>query len=161
MIRRVFLAFLAIGLAACSDATGPGSAVGTYTLQTINGELPAQIGSERYTVPDGTPFLFEITGGVAILNEDWTCSLSLTRRETDNGIVTTDTETDLCTYTFGVFGASTIEMLFDDFGATAWIPPLTSRLEITLGEEGGAIVVGQLCFNKAEVSNPARAPCVT
>lgn len=49
----------------------------------------------------GAPFLFEITAGVAILNEDWTCSFSLTRRETDNGIVTTNTETDLCIYTIG------------------------------------------------------------
>ena len=39
MIRRVFLAFLVFGLVACGDnGTDPDRILGTYTLQTINGE---------------------------------------------------------------------------------------------------------------------------
>ncbi len=97
MIRKVFLAFLAFGLVACGDSTGPESDFGIYTLQTVNGEgLPAVV--EEI----GTTFLKEITAGSITLNEDLTCSFSLSERETEDGDVTTRTETletDECTYT--------------------------------------------------------------
>ena len=97
MTHRVFLAFLVFGLVACGDSTGPESVVGTYTLQTVNGEgLPAVIDEI------GTTFLKEITAGSITLNEDLTCSFSLSERETEDGEVTTRTETletDECTYT--------------------------------------------------------------
>ncbi len=97
MTHRVFLAFLVFGLVACGDSTGPESVVGTYTLQTVNGEgLPAVIDEI------GTTFLKEITAGSITLNEDLTCRFSLTERETEDGNVTTVTETletDECIYT--------------------------------------------------------------
>ena len=38
MMHRVFLVFLLFGLVACGDATGPESALGTYTLKMIKGQ---------------------------------------------------------------------------------------------------------------------------
>ena len=115
-----------------------------YTLQTINSqELPAKINSEGQPlvmeeIEIGIPFLFEITAGSATLNEDWTCSLSLTRRETEDGIVTTNTETDLCTYTIHPEGFRGLDMTFDDFWAAGSAPVTTfdSRLSLIIGNDG-------------------------
>ena len=89
MIRRVLLALLVFGLVACGvDVTDPGSVSGTYTLRSINGDpLPVVIGPS------------EITAGSLTLNEDLTCSISITARVTEDGIVTTETETEMCSYT--------------------------------------------------------------
>ena len=126
VVRRLLLALLVFGVAACSALTGPGSvvgtgpgfAVGTYTLQTINQQgLPVRINEEGRPLvleESGDPFLFEITAGVAILNEDWTCSLSLTKRETVNGIAATYVEAGSCTYTIAPTGFRGLEMFFDD-----------------------------------------------
>jgi len=94
MIRRVFLAFLIFGLTACGgDGTGPESVIGMYILQTIDGDpLPwvlFQIGDDK----------IEVTAGSVTLNEDRTCSDSITLRSTVSEEVTTDTATDVCTYT--------------------------------------------------------------
>ena len=97
MIRRVFLAFLVFGLVACGDAgTGVEDIIGTYVLQSIDGEgLPAVI-SEI-----GDPVLAEVTAGDVILNQDLTCSSSLaTRRELEDGTVTTSVDAAECAYTF-------------------------------------------------------------
>ena len=150
MVRRVFQTFLFLGLAACSviagptGPTGPGPAVGTYTLQTINQqELPAKINNEgrplgMEEIEAAAPFLFEITAGSATLNEDWTCSLSLTRRETEDGIMTTNTETDSCTYTIPPDGWRGLEMRFDDFWAAGSAPVTTfdSTLSLIIGNDG-------------------------
>ena len=97
MIRRVFLAFLVFGLVACGDdSTGPESITGTYTLQSIDGEvLPAflAVPTEAITI--------EITAGSVTLNQNMTCSISLSLRGTVDGTVSTGrTETEGCTYTF-------------------------------------------------------------
>ncbi len=94
-------ALLAGGLlTACDgDSTGNGgSIVGTYTLQTFNGEnLPVEaLGGPG--MPPGVVFMFELTAGSVRLNSDDTCSTSLTFRATIDGTVTTDTETETCTY---------------------------------------------------------------
>ncbi len=102
IIRRVFLASLAFGLVGCRiDVTDPGRVSGTYTLRTL------QIGggaSPRAELPAvffeiGTSFLVEVTAGSITLNEDLTCSLSITLRETDGGTVTTSQRTGVGTYT--------------------------------------------------------------
>ena len=95
MARGLLLAFLVLGLVACGgiDLTDPGSVSGAYTLRTINGEeLPSAL------LQNGTTYLLEITAGTLTLNEDLTCSLRLTVRETDAGIVDTDTWTPEFTY---------------------------------------------------------------
>ena len=95
MARGFLLAFLVFGLVACDgvDVTDPGSVSGTYTLRTINGEeLPSVL------LQNGTTYLLEITEGSLTLNEDLTCILRLTVRETDAGIVDTDIWTLEFTY---------------------------------------------------------------
>ena len=94
MIPRALLAFLVFALVACGDdGTGPESVVGTYTLQTADGEgLP-------FVIEDNPTFLFELTAGSVTLNQDMTCTYSLTSRETRDGTATTGTSTDVCTYT--------------------------------------------------------------
>jgi len=94
MIPRALLAFLVFALVACGDdGTGPESVVGTYTLQTADGEgLP-------FVIEDNPTFLLELTAGSVTLNQDMSCTNSLTPRETRDGTVTTGTNTDVCTYT--------------------------------------------------------------
>ena len=104
MIRRVFLAVLIFGVTACGDdgtgddgtsddGTRPESVVGTYTLQTVGGEgLPV-------VLEENPTFLLELTAGIVTLNQDLSCTNSLTSRETRDGTVTTGTNTDVCTYT--------------------------------------------------------------
>ena len=93
MIRRGFLAFLVFGMVGCGDL-GPFKVdvediVGTYVLQSIDGEpLPA--------VRFGGPI--EVTAGSLILNQDRTCSYSDTFLRTEDGIVTAETYTSVCTY---------------------------------------------------------------
>ena len=97
MSRKVFLAFVVFGVTACADdGVGLESIAGTYTLQTIDGEgLPAVL--EEI----GTTFLLEAIAGSVTLNQDMTCSVSLSVRETEDGIVfPIDEVTDVCTYTF-------------------------------------------------------------
>ena len=95
MARGLLLAFLVLGLVACGgiDLTDPGSVSGAYTLRTINGEeLPSAL------LQNGTTYLLEITAGTLTLNQDLTCILSLTVRETDGGIIDADTWTPEFTY---------------------------------------------------------------
>ncbi len=94
MIRRVFLAVLIFGVTACGDdGTGLENVIGTYILETIDGgPLPwilLQVGGNK----------IEVTAGSVTLNADRTCSDSITLRTTESGSVTTDTATDMCTYT--------------------------------------------------------------
>ena len=66
-----------------------------YVLQSINGNpLP-------FLVIDVPTLLLsaEITVGHAQVNEDGTCSVSLTLRSNAAGVVTTETENDACTWT--------------------------------------------------------------
>ena len=95
-------------LTACDgDSTGNGGSIlGTYTLQTLNGmNLPVAPtgGPQPPTPPGGAVLIFELTAGSVRLNSDDTCSVSLTFRTTitdaaGNVTVTTDAETDTCTY---------------------------------------------------------------
>ena len=93
MIRRVFLAFLVFGLVACADdGVGPEDIVGTYVLQSIDGEaLPV-------VILVGTTLLFEVTAGSVTLDPDMTCRVNISIRETEDGPVSTNTT--VCTYTF-------------------------------------------------------------
>ena len=99
MIRRVFLAFLVFALVACgdngtgNDGTDEESITGTYTLQSADGDpLPwvfFQLGDDK----------IEVTAGNVILNADMSCTSTFTYTTTESGNVTTETETDECTYT--------------------------------------------------------------
>ena len=100
MIRRVFLTFLVIGVTACGDdGTGLENIAGAYTLQTVGGEeLPV-------VLEESVTFLREITAGSLTLNQDASCSgVSVFREtvfsETELDMVTTNTVTEACTYTF-------------------------------------------------------------
>ncbi len=95
MVRRVFLVFLVFGMVGCGiDVTDPESVSGFYTLRTLNGEgLPAVF------IEIGATFLVEVTAGSGTLNEDLTCSFSLSFKRTEDGTVTTSTELNVCTYT--------------------------------------------------------------
>ena len=94
MIRRVLLGFLVFGMVGCGvDVTDPGSVAGTYTLRTFDGEaLPTVLGGAGAR-------LVEVLAGSITLNEDLTCSFSTTVRDTEDGIVTTETFTEVCSYT--------------------------------------------------------------
>ena len=124
MVRRVFLAFLVLGLVACGDdVIGPEDIAGTYTLQSIDGQtLPWVI------LQVGNTYSMEIMAGSITINQTMTCSRSITATLTDASTVVTITETDGCTYTF-VNGA--IMFTWDSDGST----------------ESGAIVGSQLTLN--------------
>jgi hypothetical protein len=96
MVRRVFLAFLVLGLVACGDdVMGPEDIAGTYTLQSIDGHtLPWVI------LQVGNTYSIKVTAGSITINQNMTCSRSITATLTDGGTVTTVTDTDVGTYTF-------------------------------------------------------------
>lgn len=94
-MRRLILALGAVLLLACggSDSTGPdGSIVGSYTLQTVNGNnLPW-----RFLV-FGNDWA-EITGGSGNINNGGTYSLTFNYRVMESGQTTTFSETSIGTY---------------------------------------------------------------
>ena len=105
MIRRVFLAFLVFGLVACGDGIVTlEDIVGTYTLQTVNGE---EYGFAFQTVnPDGTQSITEVTGAQAVLGPQDSCDVGLISNISTYdqfGILTGEmsvTSTDPCTFEF-------------------------------------------------------------
>ena len=109
MVRRVFLAFLVLGVTGCgADGTGPESVTGTYRLQTIDGApLPFvvfEIGAEK----------IEVAAGSVTLNENMTCSnIGTFRITTITGNVTTNAVIELCTYTIDG-GALTLTSVADN-----------------------------------------------
>jgi hypothetical protein len=107
-IRRTLFALLVIGLGACGDdGTAPESLVGRYTLQTVDGNpLPfviIEVGTDKV----------EVTAAHINLNQDLTCSDSFTLVTTEDGIASTETETDICTYTTNNTGI-TVTFVGDD-----------------------------------------------
>ncbi len=143
-MRRFTVATLVMAVAlltACDgDSTGNGGSIlGTYTLQTWNGEnLPVQaLGGPPF--PPGVVFMFELTAGSVRLNSDDTCSLSLTFRTTIDGTVTaTNTETDTCTYS--VTG-TTIRLIVDPQGFADLVTGTISGNTLTLIDEDGNTLV--------------------
>ena len=119
MVRRVFLAFLVLGLVACGDdVIGPEDIAGTYTLQSVNGQ----------SLPWGPGSRGGGHGGEQTLNQSMTCSRILTAMLTDGGTVVTVTETDVGTYTF-VNGAVTLTWASD--GSTDSGSIVGSQLTLT------------------------------
>ena len=116
-MRRIALFLAVIALAACNDATSPnGSAVGTYSLRTINGNnLP-------YTFSDGTVLVSDqlvldsdgrytddanFSGGGGIHEEGfWSIN---------NNLITFNDETDGINYTASLSG-SVITETFNNSG---------------------------------------------
>ena len=144
-MRRFTVATLVMAVAlltACDgDSTGNGGAsiVGTYTLQTFNGDnLPAQL-PPTGPVPPGGMVILELTAGSVRLNSDDTCSVLLTRRTTvtdamGNDTVATDFETGTCTYS--VTG-TTIQL---DFPGEAPITGTISGNTLTVVVDGDTFV---------------------
>ena len=96
MIRRSLIPLLVLGIAACGDdGLSLEEIVGTYTLQTIDGEAIPWVKFQT-----GTTYTLEVTGGNVILNELRTCTNTIMFRETLDGTVTTETETVVCQYSF-------------------------------------------------------------
>lgn len=88
------LALLSFASACSDDTTGPeeSSPAGSYTLASVNGSpLPYVI---FQTLEDKT----ELTEAAASLNADGTCSTSMTLRTTQGGQVSSDTQSDTCTW---------------------------------------------------------------
>ena len=127
MVRRIFLALLVLGLVACGDdVIGPEDIAGTYTLQSVNGQ------SLPWVLEAG----IEVTAGSVTINENMTCSRSLTATLTDGGTVVTVTNTDEGTYTF-VNGA--IMFAWDSDGSTDSGSIVGSRL--TLSADGDVLIL--------------------
>ncbi len=132
MIRRVFLLFMSFGLVACSGGTGPEDIVGTYTLETVDGEeLPV-------VVEEIETYIFELTAGSMTLSGDTSCSLSLTQRLTEDGTVTTGTNTIVCTY------------VFDDGALTLTLPPENSTISGSIADSTVTLMAdaGVLTFRR-------------
>jgi hypothetical protein len=96
-MRRLILAIGAVSLLACgdSDPSGPGSASaeGTWDLITINGSpLP-------FTVIElAGSYRFEVISDRFVAHSSGTWTETFTYRETEEGVVTTTTETDVGTW---------------------------------------------------------------
>jgi hypothetical protein len=95
-MRRLLLALSAVSLLACGDSSGPGasSAVGTWNLVSVNGDsnLPVTI---FYIAPS---YRLEIVSATFVAASNGTYTGSATTRETDNGQVTTTTDSDSGTW---------------------------------------------------------------
>ena len=139
MLRVVFLAFLGFGLVACGDdGIGPEDIVGTYGLQSIDGEgLPAVFSEIGATV------LAEVTAGSVTLNEDMTCSSSLTIRREQNGTVTTSVDAAECTYTFNS-GAITLTFPAGPAGGSTTSGSISGSMLTLIGVEGVVLVYQKL-----------------
>ena len=139
MVRKVFLAFLVLGLVACGDdVTGPEDIAGTYTLQSIDGQtLPWVILQVANTSS------IEFTAGSITISQNMTCSSSLTMTATDGSTVTTITNLDVCTYTFV---NAAITFTWDSDGSTDSGSIVGSQL--TLNTQLGDVLSGVLIFRK-------------
>ena len=128
MIRRVFLAILVFGVTACGDdGTGLQAIIGTYTLQSIDGEgLPAVVS------PMEDPVIVKVTAGSLLLNEGTTCTSSFrTTKKLEDGTVTEVVDAGVCTYTFN---NGALSLNFPDGSSTTSGSISGSTLTVTLGE---------------------------
>ncbi len=108
MVGRALLAMSVVGLVACSgdDVTGPESVAGTYLLQSIDGMTLPTILTSYYTT-----YTSEYVAGSITLDQDMTCRDAFTIRKAEGGSVTTETDVDVCTYTYDsddAYGAITV-----------------------------------------------------
>lgn len=95
-VKVAVIALLGL-VAACGGGNDginePRSVAGTYTLQTVNGAaLP-------FVVFETAGYKIEVTGASYVLASAGTFSNSASFRETENGVVTTSTETVTGQYT--------------------------------------------------------------
>jgi hypothetical protein len=96
-MRRLFLGIVASSLLACGgDSTGPNaSAVGTWSLELINGHvLPFTVVFIASPV-----YRLEIVSDIFVASSNGTYVETTSVRETDGSSVTTQTETDVGTWT--------------------------------------------------------------
>ena len=136
-MRKIVLALL-VGVAACGgDSTGPGSIAGRYTLQTINGNpLPFVV----LQVEGGK---IEITAAHINLNADLTCSDSVTVRTTIGGNVSTEVETDVCTYTINNQALTVTFVREEPVGGSITTTKITLSItgsQLTLSQDGMVLI---------------------
>ena len=79
--------------AACTDSQAPDSAVGTFTLQSVDGKPLPLVLDESGNRKE------ELTAGSLTFSPDATYTLTLTQRVTQAGLVTSSTETRTGTWT--------------------------------------------------------------
>lgn len=107
--KMVAIAVLGLAAAACGGGDDgiyePPSIAGTYNLQTIDGEAPPVV------VYEEPGFTVEITSGNFILAASGSFSTTVVWRLTEDGVVTTETESFPGTYT--VTG-STVNFAYSD-----------------------------------------------
>lgn len=88
-MRRLLVTIGALSLLGCGgDSSGPGvaSAVGTWNLQTVNGQgMP-------YTVFSAPGYRLELVSDVYVIRSNGTFTETVTARETDGASVTTASE---------------------------------------------------------------------
>ncbi len=110
------------------DPFAPETIAGTYTLQSIAGEtLPWTL----FAIPGTT---LEFLSGSIRLNSDRTFSRSFTFRVTENGAVTTETETDT-----GAFVQNASAIVFNSSDGSQESASLTGNV-LTVIREGVAYV---------------------
>jgi hypothetical protein len=126
-MRRLLLAIGAVSLFACGDSSGPGnaSAEGTWDLIRINGSpLPFTVieiaGSYRY----------EVISDRFVVHSNGTWNETFTYRETENGTVSTTTESDAGTW---AQSGSTVSVTYSDGTVTTGT---ISGDRITISAEG-------------------------
>ena len=127
-MRRIAIFLAVIALAACNDATSPnGSAIGTYSLRTINGStLP-------YTFSDGSVLVSD----QLVLNSDgsYTDEANFSNRQPqleqgfwsiNNNLITFNDETDQINYTASLSGTVLTET-FNNAGGGGSITEVFER----------------------------------
>ena len=106
-MRRIALFLAVIALAACNDATSPnGSAIGTYTLRTINGStLPYQFSDGSVLVSDQ---LVLNSDGSYVDQANFSNQQSLVEQgfwSINNNLITLNDQTDGINYTASLSGS--------------------------------------------------------
>lgn len=115
-MRTVLAALtLMLGVAACSDLTGPGAMTGTYELEAVNAQrLP-------FVADQSATYRLELARSTLTLNRDSTYTSTFTWRETIRGSTTTEVERYDGTYSrsgddlylYDSFDGSRTEAYFD------------------------------------------------
>jgi len=127
-MRRIALFLAVIALAACNDATSPnGSAIGTYTLRTVNGStLP-------YTFSDGSVLLSDQlvldSDGSYIDQAHFSNRSDLVEQgfwSINNNLITFNDETDAINYAASLSGTILTET-FNNGGSSGSVTEVFER----------------------------------